>query len=353
MGFNIRIFFQNKEEIKKNIIIALLILGSFLIGLIIEKIFSSKLNESLKNAKWEGFKIITTPFKGVITFTLTMLGFYIAISYVDIGEKEFKIIHKAITVVVIIFMTIVFARIAVELINQYMKRDSKALPQTTLIANIIKLFVFLMGFLILMDNLGVSITPILTAMGVGGLAVALALQKTLSNLFSGLYIIATKEVEPGQYIKLSSGEEGYVMDITWRSTMIRDLTDYMIIVPNEKLAEAIISNYNKPEKEMSILVPVGVGYESDLTQVEEVTKEVVRKLMNEVDGGVKDFEPQIRFHTFGDSSIDMTVVLRIKEYADHYKIRNEFVKRLHKRYKKEGINLPFPIRTIEMKGDSK
>ncbi len=353
IDFDIHIFFQNKSQIKKNLIIASLIFGGFILGLILEIVLRSELNRSFKNAKWEGFRIITTPFKGLITFVFTMAGFYMSILYVNIGESELKIIHKVIVIVVIIFMTIIFSRVVVALEKQYLEKVAKVLPHTTLIGNITRLFIYLMGFLVLMDTLGVSITPILTAMGVGGLAVALALQKTLSNLFSGLYIIASKEVEPGQYVKLSSGEEGYVMDITWRSTMIKDLTDYMIIIPNSKLAETIISNYSRPEKEMSILVPVGVGYESNLTYVEKVTKEVVRKLMNEVDGGVKDFIPEIRFHTFADSSINMTVVLRIKEYADHYSIRNEFVKRLHARYNKEGINLPFPIRTVEMKGDSK
>ena len=200
----------------------------------------------------------------------------------------------------------------------------------------------------ILHSLGISITPILTALGVGGLAAALALQPTLANLFSGLQIIAAKQLHPGDYIKLDSGEEGYVTDIAWRNTIIRALPNNMIIVPNSKLASAIVTNYYQPEQEMAVLVQVGVSYKSDLKKVEEVTIEVGKEIMREVEGGVPDFEPFIRYHTFDDSSINFTVILRTTEYVGQYLIKHEFIKRLHKRYNKEGIVIPFPIRTIHM-----
>jgi len=348
---DISMFFRTRSQIKKNLIVISLILGGFLLGLIIEVVFKSKINEVLEKASWEGFKVIASSFKGVITFLFTMSGIYLSILYVDIQETELEIMHKLIAIVTIIFLTIVFSKIAVALISQYMRKVSEVVPHTTLVGNITRLFIYLMGFLILLNTLGISITPLLTAFGVGGLAVALALQDTLSNLFSGLYIIATKEIKPGNYIKIGTGEEGYITDINWRSTMIRTLKDHMIVIPNSKLASAILSNYSRPHEDISIYVQVGVGYESDLSQVEEVTKEVARQVLQGVKGGVKDFEPIIRFHTFADSSINLTVVLRVQEFSDQYGIRHEFIKRLHVRYKKEGINIPFPIRTVQMQGD--
>ncbi len=220
---------------------------------------------------------------------------------------------------------------------------------STLFTNLTRLLVFLIGTLIILQSLNISITPILTALGVGGLAVALALQDTLSNLFSGLQVIASKQVRRGDYVKLESGEEGYVTDITWRNTAIRALPNNMVIVPNSKLASTLVTNYYQPEKEMSVLVQVGVSYQSDLKKVEQVTIDVVKEVLREVKGGVPEFEPFIRYHTFADSSINFTVILRAREFTDQFLVEHEFIKRLHARYQHEGIEIPFPIRTIHLK----
>ena len=152
-------------------------------------------------------------------------------------------------------------------------------------------------------------------------------------------------------MKLDSGEEGYVADITWRNTIIRALPNNMIIVPNSKIASTIVTNYYQPEQETAVLIQVGVSYDSDLKKVEKVTIEVGAEIMKEVEGGVPEFEPFIRYHTFDDFSINFTVILRTKEYVGNYLIKHEFIKRLHERYDKEGIVIPFPIRTVYMPED--
>jgi len=95
-----------------------------------------------------------------------------------------------------------------------------------------------------------------------------------------------------------------------------------------------------------VLVNIGVHYNSDLKTVEKVTCEVAKEVMREVSGGVPEFDPFIRYNTFGDFSIGFTVILRAKEFTDQYLIKHEFVKRLHARYALEGIVIPYPIRAI-------
>jgi len=124
------------------------------------------------------------------------------------------------------------------------------------------------------------------------------------------------------------------------------LPNNVALIPNEKLTKAIVTNYYLPDKEMAVLVNLGVHYDSDLKKVEKITCEVAREIMKTVPGGVPGFEPFIRYNTFGDSSIGFTVILRAKEFADQYLIKHEFIKRLHERYKKENIIIPYPIRTI-------
>jgi len=241
---------------------------------------------------------------------------------------------------------VLLAGVAGKLINLYGSTVQQALPVTSLTQNLTKMVIVAIGVLMILNGLGVSITPILTALGVGGLAVALALQDTLSNLFAGFYVTMARQIKVGDYVKLESGEEGYVTDIGWRATTVRMLPNNVVLVPNAKLASAIITNYYLPEKELAVLVQVGVDYGSDLEFVERVTCEVGKDVMRTVQGGVPDFEPFIRYHTFGDFSINFTVILRAKEFVDQYLIKHEFVKRLHKRYQEEGITIPFPIRTI-------
>jgi small-conductance mechanosensitive channel len=221
-----------------------------------------------------------------------------------------------------------------------------ALPNATLFGNLAWVTSITLGALIALGTIGVSITPLLTALGVGGLAVALALQPTLTNLFAGIQILGSGQLRPGDYVRLASGEEGYVADVTWRQASIRALSNNIIVVPNAQLASSVVTNFHQPEHEMSVLVQVGVAYDSDLERVEHVTREVARDVMRSVPGGVAGFEPLVRYHTFGDSSIQFNVILRANEYVDQYLIKHEFIKALQRRYRDEGIVIPFPMRTV-------
>jgi small-conductance mechanosensitive channel len=214
-----------------------------------------------------------------------------------------------------------------------------------------KIILFAIGGMLVLDNLGVSLTPLLTTLGIGSLAVAIALQDTLGNAFAGLHIKADRPIEVGQFIRLEGGDEGYVERIGWRSTRIRMLPNKSAVVPNSKLVQSTIINYDLPDPEIAVLVQVGVHYDSDLKKVERVTCEVGKEIMRTVSGAVPGFDPFIRYHTFNQSSIDFTVILRAQRFVDNYLIKHEFIKALQERYRKEGIVIPFPIRTLELKTD--
>lgn len=246
----------------------------------------------------------------------------------------------------ILLVTLVISSLAGEAARGYAARVSRGSESTSLIVNITRLVILTVGLLVMLQTFGVSITPLLTALGVGGLAVALALQDTLSNLFGGVHILASRKVRAGDYVALDSGEEGYVVDINWRNTSIRQLPNNVVVVPNAKLSNSILTNFHQPERELSILVDIGVSYDSDLEAVETATIDVAREVMKEVPGGVPAHEPFLRYHTFDDYSVVFTVILRAAEFVDQYLVKHEFVKRLHRRYAAEGIVIPFPIQTL-------
>jgi small-conductance mechanosensitive channel len=245
-------------------------------------------------------------------------------------------------------LTVVLSRVSIGLFDLKARKGKGDTPTISLFGNIIKLGVYILGILVILQSLGISITPVLTALGVGGLAVALALQETLSNLFAGLQIIAARQIKPGDYVHLDTGEEGYVTDVTWRNTTIRAISNNMIIVPNSKLASTILTNYHQPVKEMLVYVAVGVHYDSNLEHVERVTLEVAKDVQNTIPGAKKDHEPKIRYNEFGDSGIIFKTVLAVEEFYDHLELTHQFVKRLKRRYDEESITIPFNMVTLDI-----
>jgi small-conductance mechanosensitive channel len=232
-------------------------------------------------------------------------------------------------------------------------RTDSTIKSPTVVINIARLSVALLGFFIILQNLGIDITALVTALGIGGLAIALALQDTLSNLFAGMQIILTKQVRQRDYIRLSSGEEGWVTDIKGRNTTIQTFPDgNLVTVPNSLLAASTVKNYSMPKAALWVSLQVGVSYDSDLDHVETVAMEVAKDVIAEVEGGVPGEEPVVRYHTFGDSSIDFNVRMLVHDFRSQRPVKHEFIKRLHRRFGEEGIEIPFPIRTVVMKGGS-
>ena len=297
--------------------------------------------------------ILIETLHGPFMLWVAILGIHIATQSSELPARITALTAKALLVLWIVSLTIAAARLAGALVRHYGKRASSALPVTTLTQSLASLAVATMGILIQLDALSIPVTPILTALGVGGLAVALALQDTLSNLFAGFYVSLAGQVRVGDYIKLDSGEEGYVTDISWRSTALRALANNLIVMPNSKLAQAIVINYNLPEQRMSLLVPIGVSYDCDPDHVERVLIEEALAGAGVIPGLLAEPKPFVRFIPgFGDSSLDFTLICQVKEFVDQYPVQHELRKRIFNRFRREGIEIPFPIRTVYLKGST-
>jgi small-conductance mechanosensitive channel len=320
----------------------------FLGAAVLRPLIFSRLTRLTEKTTWTWDNILLSSLKRPYLLWCLIGGLYTALVLSPAQAGVVALGSRVLSILWLVSLTLVVLHLADEVIRAHGAQLASALPLTSLTQNLAKGAILVLGGLMILNGLGISITPILTALGVGGLAVALALQDTLSNLFSGVYVTLARQIRVGDYIKLDSGEEGYVADITWRSTRIRNLPNHWIVIPNTKLASAIVTNYDLPTQDMAVLVQVGVDYRMDLEKVERVTCEVGKQVMKEVAGGIPEFDPFIRFHTFADSSINFTVILRGKTFVDQYLVKHEFVKRLQKRYAQEGITIPFPLRTVIM-----
>ncbi|MFJ1864765.1 mechanosensitive ion channel family protein [Streptomyces sp. NPDC088097] len=342
---------MNRDLVLHDWVVAAVALGAGVLAALLLRAVLRRLEVHARRTRWTGDDVIVDALRTVVPWGAVLAGAAAAATALPLSSRWEGIANRSLTAVFILVATLTAARIIAGLVQSVAASRTGVAASASIFVNITRIVVLTMGVLVALETMGVSIAPLLTALGVGGLAVALALQDTLANLFAGVHILASKTVQPGDYIRLSGGEEGYVVDINWRNTVVRNLSNNLVIIPNGRLARTNMTNFTHPEQRLSILVQVGVGYESDLEQVERVTLEVVDSVMADISGGVPDHEAAVRFHTFGDSRINFTVILGVGEFSDQYRIKHEFIKRLHQRYRAESISIPAPIHTVSLQGE--
>ncbi len=322
----------------------LIILGAFFLGLVVERQGLNRLQAASTKLGWGGADVIISSLKGLILLWFVIGGAFAAIPTLPIDNNLFLTIQKSLLAAAIASGTLIVARLAVGFVR-YFSETKGAGSLTSLFEMLTRIVIFTFGVLVILQSLGIAITPLLTALGIGGVSLGLAFQSTLTNFLSGLNLATSNKLRVGDFIQLDSGEEGYVVDIAWRHTILQDIRDNMVVVPNTRILNNVFKNYGLPDQEALIVLEVGISYDTDLEQVEQVALEVANQVMNEVAGGVPDSDPWIRFKEFGYFAITMAVYLRIREYFDHLVVRHEFIKRLHTRFRNENIPMPFPIKT--------
>lgn len=213
----------------------------------------------------------------------------------------------------------------------------------SLVFTILRLVLYCLSLLICLDTLGISITPILASLGVGSLAVALALQDTLNNFFSGIYILIDEPVRVGDYVKLQDGVEGYVQRIGWRSTHLLLSSKNIVVVPNSKISAAILINYDLPDSTAALMVPVLISYANDLQKVEKIARQVAESIGKSHSAIVADSTPGVQFAAMGVANfmnIELQVSFRVKRLEDSGAVRHELIKNLHAEFQKQQV-VPF------------
>jgi small-conductance mechanosensitive channel len=323
--------------------------GVFVVSLVVRGFVRARLEVLARRTASDWDDAVLRILRGPVVLWLAIASLAIGAEFASLSGRVATLVQRVLVVLVVVSITWVAARVAGELVGRAMSHDGARLPAASLVENVVRGVIFVLGALVVLQTLGISIVPIITALGVGGLAVALALQDTLSNFFAGLHILATRRIRPGDFIRLDSGEEGHVEDVTWRHTSIRQGSNVLTIVPNAKLAAAVTTNYSLPDPATIVQVPCGVAYGSDLAAVERVTLDVARDVMRQAEGGVPAFEPLVRFTGLGDSAVTFSVVLQVREQPLAGTVRHELIKRLYEQFGREGIEIPFPQRVVHLR----
>ncbi|MCX8084774.1 MAG: mechanosensitive ion channel family protein [Calditerrivibrio sp.] len=343
---------MNMDTLKNLLIPILTFLISLIVLFFIRKTLISLFKKLTSKTKTELDDIVLSSLMKPSLLWIFAISINISIAFSKLPDKYSQTISKIIYLIIILSITIAVANLTGRVFNQYLKESSVPIPTTGLFQAIIKSTIYIIGALLILNHLGISITPLITALGVGGLAVALALKDTLANLFSGIHILVEKAIKVGDYIRMDNGMEGFVEDITWRTTRIKTIQNNYIIIPNEKLVQSIVTNYDLQDKKLAIPIKVGVSYSSDIDKVEKIILEAAKSLIGKIDGLAADPEPVVRLNPgFMDSSLEFTLICYAEEFKQQFLIQSEMRKAILKRFREENIEIPFPQRVVHLRND--
>jgi small-conductance mechanosensitive channel len=324
---------------------AAIFIAAVVVGSLFRRIVFARLRRWASTTRTQIDNILIDSLHGPFLLWILILAIHLAAEYSDLPRGVTRWSAKLLLALWIVSFTLVLSRLSGRLVRLYSTRLEGALPVGTLTEVLASLIIGILGFLTLLQQVfEVDIRAILAALGVGGLAVALALQDTLSNLFAGFYVSVARQVRIGDFVKVDTGQNGYVMDIGWRSTTLRELGGNLIFIPNNKLSQSIVTNYHLPERSMGVGINVPVTYDSDPSQVERLLNEVGSAAIGQVPGLLKEPAPSAKFVPgFGKTSMDFTLDCHVAEFADQFLVQHELRKRIYRRFRDEGIQFQSPV----------
>lgn len=331
----------------------LLFAGVVALGLVLRAAVFRALGRWAKTTSSRVDDFLLAATRGPSYLWITITAVILALHLVDLPGDQVDIgVRRTLEVLLVLSITVCTSRFLGDMVGYRRADVEQPIASTGLLRTVVRVAVFLVGVLVCLGTLGINIAPLLGALGVGGLAAGLALQPTLSNLFAGFQIAVTRQIRMGNRVRLASGEEGYVADISWRTTTLRTPNNHLVIIPNSKFADSIVTNFNLPDPAANMAVSVSVAYASDVRRVEAVLRDEAKKLVAELPGLVRDFDPVVRLQSFGDSGVQFTVILRTVDFDSQFEAWNEVYQRIFARLRHENIEIPFPTRTVYMRNDA-
>jgi small-conductance mechanosensitive channel len=300
-------------------------------------------------SRWFG---AANPHLGIpVGAAVLIAGLLLAAPEVTMPGRVGRWVVHALDIAFILACAIAVGRLGIAAVTVYASRNPSVSPALGVARGAIKLSVGILAVVMGLEALGVPVAPLLTTLGVGSLAVALALQETLANFFAGLYLLADRPVRTGDYIKIHDGEEGYVEAIGWRSSRLRTQRNNVVIVPNQKLSQAILTNFHLPSPPVVMTVPVTVAYEADASAVEAVLGEELARAAKEIEE-IREAQEHgagtvaVRLVELGESGMLFHCIADVRDVEAQGRASHELRKRILARFRREGFRIPFPQRVI-------
>ena len=261
----------------------------------------------------------------------------IALRYAQLSARQMQWAGYAIGAFVIVSLSLVAASIAVRMMALYGERQGMPFLVAGLSRALTRVLVLAIGAMILLAYLNIPVTPLLGALGVGGLAVALALQDTLANFFAGIHILVERPIFVGDLIRLESGQEGTVSDIGWRTTRVRTGSNDMVVVPNTKITSGILINYSLPDLRAAVEIPVLVAHDADPAQV----RRIVLEQAAQVEGVLREPAPVLLFDPgVLPTHLQFKLLVSVSSRLEQGCVQSAIRLRLLERFRAEGVAVP-------------
>jgi len=313
-------------------------LATTLVLLLFRNLFFRLLRREPKRSVLPFREMLPKVFAGPSLVVSLAIGLHVGIDASDMPARYANEVYRAVYVILILTISLAVANLSAAVFQHVMESSHRTQKTTGLSVAVIKGIVLILGGLLILSFLGISIAPLLTALGVGGLAVALALKETLENLFAGLYLVTDQTIRVGDWVKLEGGQVGRVDDIGWRTTRIFSDNNNTVILPNSRISQSIVVNYSLPDERVAVSIVVPAGPEADPQKLEQILLEVARKGSEDIVGLMSSPEPVARFtSSFNQGNIEMTLYFNVRKYNEQSFVQHELRKRAFKKFHELGI----------------
>jgi MscS family membrane protein len=343
-------YLQN-EYVRATLILLGVYIGIKLLILITSKILPNITGKT--KTTWDDELLGRTT--GPITWVAMLTGLRFAIGQIALQETYKKTVEGILgTLLSLAIVTLIYHLIDSVITAGMTKAAKKARIQVneSLIQfskSILKFVAGIAAFLLILNNWGIQIGPLLAGLGVAGIAIAFALQNTLGNIFGGISMLLDRSVNKDDWVTLEDGTTGVVKSVGIRSTRVRTFDNEIIIVPNGKLSDSNIKNIALPEPKARVVIPFGVAYGSNIEKV----KKIVMKEINGIKNKIDEPEPMVMFLEMADSALNFKAYFYVKSFEDRFKATDEANTKIYNALNKNNISIPFPQMDIHIKEHKK
>ncbi len=309
---------------------------SLIIAVLLNRLGTNLIQRTLRNTAYDFDGAVSEEADGVIFITVAGLGIRNSLSLLTAPEWIVSLVGSSIVTILVIFWARALLRIGDAAQDQTDPSPGKN-DFIPIFANIWTVIVLIGSAFVLLGTWGINLTPLLASAGVMGAVAGFAAKDTVANFFGSLALYFDDTYKVGDYLRLESGEEGWVTDITIRSTVLRTLDDELVTVPNSKLNSTVVLNQSEPGHPIRVPISIGVAYGTDIDALEEILLDIAE---NHEDVETSP-NPRVRFREFGDSALLYDLLIWSPSPGSEVRrLRHELNQRIYKRLDEEGIKIP-------------
>lgn len=303
--------------------------------------------------KWAAF--YQSPFTAIFPKVLQMptlflcflIAFYLGIQFYPAYIAPNPYFNKAFGAAIILTITAFSARFVHSLVDFYRFRREDGDFNLKFPAAFVQILIYISGLLLVLEWFSLNTLPFLITLLVLFVCGIIIFYDGIKSSISLFYLQMERSLNPGDFIQLEDGTCGTILDMNWRMTQLKDQSNNIVLIPNDKLAKNKITHYSLREKHFEIAIRVSTAYDTNPEFIERILLETAIDGIPNIPGMAADPPPIVRFEPgFGESSLDFTIYVHVDECSDKLFVQHELRKKIYHTFAERGVKLPHPVRTI-------